>query len=87
MHANNCIRKQKRLEFIINNFKQIQFGKKEAKLKLLEELKNNQMKSKELAERLNRDQKTIWKHLNQLRRRNLVIKIGTKNKVFWALSR
>lgn len=82
----NSRHKQKRLEFIINNFKQIQFGKKEAKLKLLEELKNNQMKSKELAEKLNRDQKTIWKHLNQLRKRNLIVKIGTKNKVFWKVN-
>ena len=44
----NSIRKQKRMELIINNFKQIQFGKKEAKLKLLDELKIGQMKSEEL---------------------------------------
>ncbi|MBS3055176.1 MAG: hypothetical protein J4452_01655 [Candidatus Aenigmarchaeota archaeon] len=74
--------KQKRLEFVLNNFKQIQFGKKEAKLKILEKL-NVPMKSKELAFLLNRDQKTIWKHLHQLHRKNLVTKIGTKNKVFW----
>lgn len=78
--------KARRLNFIMNNFRQIQFGKKEAKLKILEELKNGQMKSKELGERLNRDQKTVWKHLNQLRKRNMVIKIGTKNKVFWGVN-
>ncbi len=75
--------KQEKLNFIINNFKQLQFSKKEAKFKILKELGNRQMKSRELANKLNRDQKTIWKHLNQLHKKNLVIKIGTKNKVFW----
>jgi len=75
--------KLERLLFTLDNFKQIQYSKKEAKLKVLEELKSSPLKSKEIANRLNRDQKTIWKHLNQLRKRDLVIKIGTKNKVFW----
>jgi intein/homing endonuclease len=78
--------KNEKLNFIIKNFKQTQFSKKEAKLKVIEQLQNGPLKNKEIAIRLNRDQKTIWKHLNQLRKRNLVVKIGTKNKVFWKLN-
>jgi len=78
--------KQEKLSKILNQYKQFQYGKKEAKLKILEVLKNGQLRSKRIGELLSRDQKTIWKHLNQLRKRNLVAKIGTKNKVFWKLN-
>lgn len=77
--------KQEKLLRIINGYKQIQYNKREAKLKVLDALKNGPLRSGHLGVLLNRDQKTIWKHLHKLVQRDLVIKIGTKNNVLWGL--
>lgn len=80
----NHKQKQEKLLTILRSYKQIQFGKKEAKSKILETLqKYGPLKSRKLGLLLNRDQKTIWKHLHKLTEKGLVTKIGTKNKVFW----
>jgi intein/homing endonuclease len=78
--------KQEKSLRILNEYKQIQYSKRKAKLKVLEALRNGPLRSKQLGLLLNRDQKTIWKHLNQLRKKNLVVKVGTKNKVFWKIN-
>ncbi len=77
--------KQEKLLHIINGYKQIQYSKHEAKLKVLGALQNGPLRSKHLGTLLNRDQKTIWKHLHKLADKGLVTKIGTKNKVLWGL--
>ncbi len=77
--------KQEKLLHIINGYKQIQYSKREAKLKVLDALQNGPLRSGQIGVLLKRDQKTIWKHLHKLAQRDLVTKIGTKNKVLWGL--
>ncbi len=59
---------------VLNGYKQIQYSKREAKIKVLEALKNGFLKSKQLGLMLNRDQKTMWKHLHKLAEMGLVMK-------------
>lgn len=78
--------KQDKASKILISYKQIQYSKKEAKTKVLETLQTyGPLRSGHLGVLLNRDQKTIWKHLHKLVEKDLVTKIGTKNKVLWQL--
>ncbi len=77
--------KREKLLRIINEYKQVQYGKREAKLKVLDALQNGPLRSGYLGVLLKRNQKTIWKHLHKLAQKGLVTKMGTKNNVLWGL--
>jgi len=82
-------KKQEKLIAAIDSYKG--YGKNEIKMRITEMLKaNKRLRTKDLCNLLNRDQKAIWKNLNKLRIEGLVDKVlikkkGPIEKVFWKI--
>jgi len=82
-------KKQEKLIAAIDSYKG--YGKNEIKMRITEMLKaNKRLRTKDLCNIFNRDQKAIWKNLNKLRIEGLVDKVlikkkGPIEKVFWKI--